>query len=129
MYWEREDRRTISNQPNKYQTIFTKNDTFTFQSQLIFFNLNEADIDHQYTCISKNIMGIAKIQFTLTSTGINVAYYDNSVLMEGTIPTNVTSYEDLCPIPPACKECATTKYDYSLLIYFKNLFQSLLTGI
>lgn len=79
----------------------------------MFFNLNESDIDKKYTCISKNIMGTAKIQFTLSSSGINVAYYNNSVLINGTIPSSVTSYEDLCPVPPACKECATTKYDFS----------------
>lgn len=55
-------------------------------------------------------MGIAKIQFRLSSTGVDIGYYDNSKVVAGTARPNITGIEQMCPIPQQCKECTSAKY-------------------
>lgn len=52
---------------------------------------------------------MAKVRFTLSNTGVNIGYTDNSKVIEGTPRPNITDYEQLCPMHPPCKECATLK--------------------
>lgn len=82
---------------------------FRYTSELTFYNISKNDIDTHYFCVSKNIIGMAKVRFSLSSTGVNIGYTDNFKIIEGTPRPNITEYEQLCPMHPPCKECASAK--------------------
>lgn len=82
--------------------------SYTFSSTLTITRILDTDFNRIYRCVSKNLLGIARIRFYTSPPGSIGGDGDDS-LEEGAIRPPKESYEELCPAPEPCEECLPAK--------------------
>lgn len=63
------------------------------------------DIDKKFTCVSKNNLGIASIDFMLTTKGIETRPVDTSRITSGNERPPTSDLENMCPAQAPCQDC------------------------
>ncbi|KAG5668269.1 hypothetical protein PVAND_016216 [Polypedilum vanderplanki] len=108
MYWQREDGTVIEN--DFRHRIEQRNDSiYTSVLTLTITRILDTDINRQYHCVSKNLLGIARIIFYSSLSHGIVNKEGDEPLLSGELPPSIESYEKLCPAPPPCEKCPTIK--------------------